>query len=347
MRAVVYHGPGDFRVERVADPTLREPADALVRVTRTSICGSDLHLYHGPELPFRGFAVGHEGLGLVEETGPAVERLRPGQRVVVSCTAGCGECAACRRGLSSACHRLAPTGNVFGFSPSLPGAQAEAVRVPFADWNCFPVPDGVSDEQALFLSDVLPTGDLGAELAGVGPGDAVVVFGCGPVGTFAWRCARLRGAGVVIAVDPDTRRLERARDAGCVAVDPARDDLDATLREHAPEGADAVIEAVGRAELLERAVALARPGGRIAAIGVTLEPVTLPFLGGLFTKSLTLRSGLVSPQRHRDHLLRWVREGRLDPSEIVTHRLPLAAAPDGYVLFDRHRDGVLKVVLET
>ncbi len=214
MKAIVYHGAEDFRFESVPDASLRDAGDALVRVTRTAICGSDLHLWHGAGLPLaeKGFAVGHEFVGVVEDVGLAVRGIRKGDRVLASCTTGCGSCAPCREQLHSACTVTTANGAqaVFGFSSALSGAQAEAVRVPFADVNLFRIPDALSDEQALFLTDILPTGYMGAELAEVGAGDVVVVFGCGPVGAFAQRAAQLRGAARVLAVDLDAQRLALA-----------------------------------------------------------------------------------------------------------------------------------------
>ena len=349
MKAIVFHGKRDVRYERTSDPELEGDSDAIVRVARTAICGSDLHLWHGGVRPDAavGFAVGHECLGVVEETARGVRDFRKGDRVLVSCTVGCGSCALCRRGVYSGCTVTARSGgNVFGFSAALPGGQAEALRVPFADTNLLRIPESLSDEQALFLTDILPTGYMGAELAEVSPGDVVVVYGCGPVGIFAQLSARLRGAARVIAVDLDDERLARAEGLGSETVNPAREDLGARVLEATHgAGADAVIEAVGRVELIAQAALLARPGGRIAVIGVlTQASVTLPWLA-LFARSLTLRTGLVCPQNHVAKLLAWVESGRLDPTVIITHRLPLSEGPRGYEIFSAHSEGALKVVL--
>jgi threonine dehydrogenase-like Zn-dependent dehydrogenase len=347
MRGIAYHGPGDIRFESLPDPVLRAPDDVLLRVTCAAICGSDLHVVHGVPLPDRGFALGHEFVGVVEEVGPGVRRVRKGDRVLASCTTGCGHCVPCRRGLPSGCEVTTAGGasNLFGFSTALPGGQAEAVRVPFADVNLLPVPPALDDEQVLFLGDILPTGHMAAELAEVGPGDTVVVFGCGPVGTFAQRCAELRGAARIVAVDLDDERLARARARGYDTVNPARDDVAARVLEWTGgRGADAAIEAVGKAELVAKAIEVVRHGGRVAVVGVALEPAPFSF-GVLLLKHLTLRSGIVSPQAHWPKLLPLIEAGRLEPAEIVTHRLPLAEGVRGYQLFDEHRDGALKVVL--
>jgi threonine dehydrogenase-like Zn-dependent dehydrogenase len=348
MRAIVYHGPRDIRHESVPDPKLQGPEDVVVRVTRTAICGSDLHVVHGLPIPERGFALGHEFVGVVEDVGPAVRRVRRGDRVLASCTTGCGRCVPCGRGLLSACDTTTAGGasNLFGFSCSLPGGQAEAVRVPHADANLLRVPSDLDDERVLFLSDILPTGCMGAELAEVGPGDVVVVFGCGPVGTFAQRCAELRGAARILAVDLDDERLARARARGYEVVNPGREDLNARVLEATGgRGADAVIEAVGRPELVAKALEVVRHGGRVAFVGVITEPAPF-FLGLLLLKNLTLRSGIVSPQAYWPKLLPLIERGRLDPAEIISHRLPLADGVRGYQLFDEHSDGALKVVLQ-
>jgi len=354
MKAIVYHGKHDFRYENTPDPKLEGESDAIVRVARTAICGSDLHLWHGG-LPegigaSGGFAVGHEFLGVVEETGRGVRGFKKGDRVLASCTVGCGDCAMCRRGMYSGCVTMTKGGGasgVFGFSTGLPGGQAEAVRVPFSDTNLFRVPDALSDEQALFLTDILPTGYMGAEMAEVGPGDTVVVFGCGPVGTFAQMCALLRGAARVIAVDLDDQRLARAAKLGCETVNSSKENLGERVLEATHGlGADATIEAVGRADLITQAAMITRPGGRIAVIGVLTEATaTLPWFL-LFMKNLSLRTGLVNPQNFIPKLLPLIENGRLDPTVIVSHRLPLSDGPRGYDVFANHKENVLKVVLQ-
>ena len=349
MKGIVYHGTEDFRVDRVEDPKLQADTDVIVRVTRTAICGSDLHLWHGPQRPVSGFTMGHEFMGVVEEAGPAVHRFRTGDRVLAACTTGCGHCHLCRTGNWGGCSETTKLGaltNVYG-NPLLQGGQAEAARVPFADANLFAVPESLADEQALFLTDILPTGYMGALFAEIEPGDVVVVFGCGPVGTFAQRAAELFGPSAVIAVDLDDGRLARARERGCQTVNPSREDLRAAIDELTDgRGADAVIEAVGKNELVKKAVEIARSGARIAAIGVIADgPLELPFLDGIFAKNLTLRSGLVAPQEYVPHLLPLIEQGRIDPTEIITHRLPLDDGVNGYRVFANHDEDVLKVVL--
>ena len=349
MQGIVYHGPRDFRVESVPDPKRMDESDAVVRIERTAICGSDLHFYHGDPLPVTGFTLGHEFLGVIEDVGSSVQRFRRGDRVLVSCTIGCGSCAACRVQLCSGCETTrigGPISNIFG-GPTYPGGQAEGARVPFADHNLFAVPPGLDDEQVLFLTDILPTGYMGADLAEVGPGDVCVVFGCGPVGTFAQRGAQLRGASLVVAVDLDDGRLAKAEQRGCLAVDPSREDLPERIRElTGGRGADCAIEAVGLEALVRDAIEVVRPGGHVAVVGVvTGGDVSLPFLDGVMGKNLTLRAGIVNPQRYVPQLLPLIEQGRLDPTEIITHRLPLAEGVRGYEIFDAHEEDVLKVVL--
>jgi threonine dehydrogenase-like Zn-dependent dehydrogenase len=235
--------------------------------------------------------------------------------------------------------------NIFGFSPFLPGGQAEAVRVPFADANCFHMPASLDAEACLFLTDILPTGYMGAELAAVSPGDRIVVFGCGPVGTFAQRSAQLRGASQVIAVDLDAGRLERARQRGCETIDASNEDVLERVREITHGNlADAAIEAVGAPDLVNKAAEVTRPGGTVAVIGV----ITLPFeltWPTFLNRNITLQTGLVNPQVYISQLLPLIEQGRLDPTEIISHRLSLDEGLTGYDIFANHKENVLKVVL--
>lgn len=349
MKAIVNHGTRDFRIDQVPDPKIEAAGDAVVRIERTAICGSDLHMYSGSNMPVHGFAMGHEFLGTIESVGNEVDRFKVGQRVLVSCIAGCGHCSLCTIGLYSGCEettQFGPMTNVYG-SPLLQGGQAEAARVPFADANLLSIPEDLSDDQLLFLSDILPTGYMGADLAEVGPGDVAVVFGCGPVGTFAQHSALLRGAACVVAVDLDDGRLAKAEARGCMPLNPTKQDLDSVVRELTQgRGADCVIEAVGKAELVRTAVEIARVGGRIAVIGVIAEgDVSLPFLMNMTGKNLTLRSGMVNPQYYWPELLQLIRQDRLRPQEIITHRMSLDEGIRGYEIFAAHEEDVLKVVL--
>jgi threonine dehydrogenase-like Zn-dependent dehydrogenase len=351
MKGIVYHGHEDFRVEQVEDPKLAADTDAVVRITRTAICGSDLHAWHGPTMPVQGHTMGHEFVGVVEDVGRDVQRFKRGDRVLASCTTGCGHCGLCTRGMWAGCSETTRVGglltNVYG-NPLLQGGQAEGARVPFADANLFNIPETLTDEQVLFLTDILPTGYMGAEFAEIEPGDTVVVFGCGPVGTFAQRSAALFGPAAIVAVDLDDGRLAKAAERGCIPLNPTKQDLrERVLELTHGRGADAVIEAVGSNDLLRSAIEVARPGARIAAIGVvTTGPLELPFIDGLFAKNITLRTGLVTPQTFIPRLMPLIEQERLDPTEIITHRLPLDEGIHGYRIFADHDEDVLKVVLQ-
>lgn len=344
MRALVWHGPGDVRVERVGDPAPYDRASAVVRVLASSICGSDLHLYHGlvPVVP--GTILGHEAIGVVEEVGPEVRRFRAGQRVLLPAVVGCGECAPCRRLYPVGCERF--PAKVYGVSPLLPGAQAEIVAVPAADYNLYPIPSGVSDEDSLLLTDIGPTGFYAAANAELCPGDTVVVLGCGPVGLCALQSAALFGPAQLIAVDRVPQRLQRASAFASRTIDASTESVSAVVRElTAGHGADAVIEAVGAAETLHLAFELVRIGGRVSVVGVLIRE-DFPFpMGTALLKDITLRVGLVNVQRFLPRLVALVQAGRLSLAPLVTHRMPLDEAPAAYRLFDQRRDGCLKVCL--
>ena len=350
MKALVYKGHKSVVYEDVPDPSLQDAGDAIVRIDKTAICGSDLHFYHGPEMPGREeFTLGHEFLGTIEDVGADVRRFSKGDRVLVSCTIGCGACTLCDVGLYSGCltnTALGPVTNVFG-SPINPGGQAEAVRVPFADTNVFSIPPGLEDEQVLFLTDILPTGYMGADFAEVSPGDTVVVIGCGPVGVFAQLSALLRGAAIVIAVDLDDGRLARAKQRGCLPLNPSKEDLVEVTRSltHG-RGADCAIEAVGQPRTVQAALEVVRAGGRVAVIGVVSgAEVSIDFLPTVMGRNLTLRSGIVNPRQYIPRLLPMIEQGHIDPAAIITHRMSLSEGARCYEIFDNHEDDVLKIVM--
>jgi threonine dehydrogenase-like Zn-dependent dehydrogenase len=376
MRAVAYHGPSTLRVVDKPEPALEHPNDAIVRVTRTAICGSDLHLYHGLVPDTRvGTTFGHEFTGVVEAVGPSVRTLTEGDRVVVPFNIACGACFFCQRGLLANCDNVNPNtdiaGGVYGYSHTTggyEGGQAERVRVPFADVGPLKIPDDMEDEQVLFLSDILPTGYQAAEMGEVKAGETVVVFGCGPVGLFAQRSAWLLGAGRVIAVDHVAERLELARRwAGAETVNFTEvDDVVLHLKGLTDgRGADVCIDAVGleaagstlhrvlgaaflqagRATALTWAIDAVRRGGNVAIIGVYGPPWNLVPIGTAMNKGLTLRMNQCNVRRYMPHLLEHIRAGRIDPRAIITHRLPLEEAPRAYDLFARKQDGCIKCVL--
>lgn len=344
MKAIVYQGPYDVRVESVPDARLGAANGAVVRVTRASICGSDLHPYHGVVPVAQGVTLGHECVGVVEDVGAGVTRFRKGDRVIVPGVIGCGDCASCRRGYVVGCTGL--PSKVFGFSPDLPGGQAEALFVPAADANLFHSPSDLDDEQVLFLTDILPTGFYAAENASIRPGQTVAVVGCGPVGLFAVMTAQLFGPARVLAIDRLPHRLELARQLGAIPVDASAADPRLAIYEATGgEGADAVIEAVGAAETVQTALDLVRIGGIVSVVGVLLD-ASFPFpMGTAFLKDLTFRIGLVNVPGFVERLLPLVHSGRLEPTRLISHRLPLAEGRRAYELFDKRDDGCVKVVL--
>ena len=381
-------GRNDVEVRDVPDPQLLSDRDAIVKVTSTAICGSDLHLVDGyiPEVK-RGDVLGHEFMGEVVEVGRGVGDLRVGQRVVVPFPIACGACGACQAGMTSVCENSNPnagmveklwghsTSGMFGYSHltgGYQGGQAEYVRVPFADFGPMVVPDELTDDQALFLTDILPTGYMGAEMCDIKPGDVVAVWGCGPVGQFAIVSALLLGASKVIAIDEVPERLALARDAaGAETIDFSTTDVQSALKEMtAGRGPDACIDAVGleasagslpihaydrvkqatrqeteRGGALRQAVLSVRNGGILSIIGVYGGFMDTFPIGSLMNRSITVRTGQTHVHRYLRPLTEHIRAGRIDPTFIVTHHLPLEQAPAGYELFKHKQDDCIKVVL--
>jgi alcohol dehydrogenase len=344
MRAAVLQGPGDVRVEQVPDPVLPGPAGAIVTVERTAICGSDLHLYHDAPTG-SGVQLGHEAIGTVAEVGPDVRTLRPGDRVLVSGVVGCGVCRACRAGFPNVCE--AGQSAAFGTTLDLPGGQAEAVAVPFADAFVLPIAEGVPDEAAVLLTDILPTGYLGALRADIRPGATVVVVGLGPVGVMALQCAMLFGPARVLAIDVVPERLARAARLGAEPIDARVAPGSAQVLEATGgRGADSVIEAVGADATVLDALSCAAAGGTVSVVGVNLS-ASLPFpMGLVFLKSLTLRTIYASIPSTWPALVPLVQSGRLDLADTFTHHIRLGQAAEAYQLFDSRRDGVLKILLD-
>ncbi|MGK4007996.1 zinc-dependent alcohol dehydrogenase [Sorangium sp. So ce1036] len=377
MLALTYHGPRCVRVEKAPEPRIQHPNDVILRVTRAAICGSDLHLYHGYVPDTRvGTIFGHEFTGVVEEVGPCVQTLQRGDRVVVPFNIACGTCFFCQRERTSACENTNPLSTlmsgIFGYSHTTggyQGGQAERVRVPFADVGPMKIPDDLSEEDVLFLSDILPTGYQAAEMGDITPADTVAVFGCGPVGLIAQRCAWLLGARRVIAVDSIDYRLAFARCyARAETVDFSKvPDVVTVLRDMTDgRGPDVCIEAVGleasgslardllgkrlRLEAgspvaLNWAIQSVRRGGRVSIVGVYGPPWNLIDVGAAMNKGLTLKAGQCDVKRYMPHLLQHIRKGNLDPRALITHRVPLESAPEMYRLFAARTDGIIKAVL--
>jgi threonine dehydrogenase-like Zn-dependent dehydrogenase len=387
MRAVCWFGTEDVRVENVPDPTILQPGDAIVRVTSTAICGSDLHLYNGYVPTMRpGDVLGHEFMGEVVEVGSGVQRLRVGDRVVVPFPIACGRCWFCSRGLTALCDNSNPNAwmaeQMWGFSPSgifgyshlvggYAGGQAEFVRVPFADIGPIAVPDGLTDEQVLFLSDILPTGWMAAENCGISPGDTVAVWGCGPVGQFAIRSAIMLGAERVIAIDRVAERLAMAAaEPGVETVDSAACDVVDELKfRTAGRGPDACIDAVGleahgkglagfydsvkqstrmtteRPFVLRETIHACRKGGTVSIPGVYGGFADKIPVGAMMNKGLTIKTGQTHVHRYLQPLLERIEDGQIDPSLVITHRGTLDDAPDFYRTFRDKQDGCIKCVM--
>lgn len=387
MKAVCWMGTKQVEVRDVPNPEILNPRDAIVRVTSTAICGSDLHLYDGfiPTMQ-KGDVLGHEFMGEVVEVGRDVQHLRPGDRVVVPFPIACGRCNMCERELYSLCENSNPNAwmaeklwgyspcGIFGYSHLLggyPGGQAEYVRVPFADFGPVKVPEELSDEQVLFLSDILPTGYMAAENCNIQPGSVVAIWGCGPVGQFAIKSAFLLGAERVIAIDRVPYRLQIARErAGAETIDYEQTDVYDAIREKTGgRGADACIDAVGmeahapglegaydkvktalmqetgRPNALRQAIMSCRNGGTVSVAGVYGGFIDKFPIGAIVNRSLTLRSGQTHVQRYMRPLLQRIQNGEIDPTFIITHRMRLDEAPQGYETFLHKQDDCLKVVM--
>jgi threonine dehydrogenase-like Zn-dependent dehydrogenase len=386
MKAVCWNGVNDLRVETVPDPKILNPRDAIVKVTLTSVCGSDLHLLNGyiPTMA-PGDIIGHEFLGEVVEVGPEVRTLKPGDRAVVVSVIACGHCFFCAHEMWSCCDNSNPKPTtthllygktpaaIYGYSHAFggyAGSHAEFIRVPYADHGATVVPEGVRDEQAVFVSDAVPTGYMAAEMAGIEPGDVVAVWGCGGVGQMAIRSAYLMGAERVIAIDrfPDRLQLARAR-AGAEVLNYMEVDVFEALEVMTGgRGPDRCIDAVGleahgtgphywydrakvavgqqtdRAYVLRQAIEACRKGGTVSVVGVYGGLLDKFPMGAVVNKHLTLRAGQQHGQKYARRLLDHIQRGELDPSYLLTHRWPLDRAPQGYQMFKDKDDNCMRVV---
>ena len=344
MRALVYHGPGQKAWEEVPKPEITANTDAIVRVDTTTICGTDLHILKG-DVPVvtDGRILGHEAVGTVEAVGSGVTRVKPGDRVLVSCVSVCGTCRYCREGHPGQC--LGGGGWILGYK--IDGTQADYVRVPFADTSTYPVPAAASDEHILMLADILPTAyEVGVLNGGVRPGDVVAIVGAGPIGLSAITGARLFSPSHIVAIDLADSRLEAAKQFGAdVTVNNTTDDPLAVVRSLTGGlGADVAIEAVGVPATFELAVELSRPGGRIANIGVHGKPATL-HLEDQWIRDITITTGLVDAYS-TPTLLRLLASRQIDAGRFITHRFALDEFDEAYDVFTRAGEtGALKVVL--
>ena len=389
MKANCWYGKRDVRVEDVPDPKILNKHDAILKITATAICGSDLHLYNGfmPTME-KGDILGHEFMGEVVEVGPDVKNLKVGDRVVTAFPISCGKCFFCQREMFSLCENTNPNAwmaeKLFGHSPcgifgyshltgGFAGGQAEYARVPFADVGTIKVPEGLTDEQVLFLSDIFPTGYMGAEMCDIKPGDTIAVWGCGPVGQLAMASAFLLGAERVIGIDRFAARLALARDkVKAETINYEEQNVyEALMEMTGGRGPDACIDAVGleahgghgvvyaydrmkqalmaetdRPLALREAVMCCRNGGTVSVIGVYGGFIDKFPMGSFMNRSLTMKTGQCHVQRYMRPLLERIQNGEIDPSFIITHRMPLSDAPKGFDLFLHKEDDCIKVVLQ-
>jgi threonine dehydrogenase-like Zn-dependent dehydrogenase len=388
MRATCWMGPKKMQVMDVPEPKILNKRDAIVKITSTAICGSDLHLYNG-YLPFMepGDIMGHEFMGEVVEVGKGVDNLKVGDRVVVPFPIACGHCDACEKEMYSLCENSNPNSHiaetmlghspagVFGYSHMLggyAGGQAEYARVPFADVGPLKIDDDLTDDQALFLSDILPTGYMGAEMCNIKPGDVVAVWGAGPVGQFAMASAYLLGAEKVIAIDRFKYRLDMARDkAKAETINYEEASVKESLLDMTGgRGPDACIDAVGleahahgpiyaydktkqmlklendRPIALREAIMNCRNGGTVSVIGVYSGFIDKFPAGSMMNRSITIRTGQCHVHRYMKPLLERIRKGDIDPTFVITHRMSLEDAPKGYDIFNKKMDGCEKIVLK-
>ncbi len=387
MKAVCWQGTNKVEVETVPDPKILNPRDAIVKITSTAICGSDLHLYDGYNPTMKhGDILGHEFMGEIVELGSGVKNKKVGTRVVVPFTISCGNCFFCKRDSWSLCDNSNPNAwmaeKMLGHSPSglygyshltggYAGGQAEYARVPFADVGLFEVPDGLTDEQVLFLTDIFPTGYMAAENCDIQPGDTVAIWGCGPVGQFAIRSAFMFGAERVIAIDRVPERLAMAKAGGAEILNYEEIEVGEALKEMTSgRGPDAVMDAVGmeahglglegfvdtvkqnlkietdRPSVLRQAIVACRKGGTVSVPGVYTGLVDSIPMGAFMNKGLTMKTGQTDIHYYIPKLLDRIQNGDIDPSFVISHRLPLSQAPHAYEIFKHKQDKCTKVVLK-
>jgi len=384
MKALVFHHPGKVSIDNVPEPKIKHAEDIILRVTATAICGSDLHIYNGFFPQKRDMVLGHEFMGIVEEIGSNVTSLQVGDRVVVPFPIACGGCFFCQHGLPGHCENSNPEkygpegglldqkgGGLFGYTDfygGYDGGQAEYVRVPYANFGPRKVTSDFRDEEVLFLTDILPTGYMAIDWAELQGGETVAVFGCGPVGLMAMKCAWLRGAKRVIGIDIEPYRLATAkRTANAEILNAAENDPVEAIRDLTEgRGADVCVDAVGmeaNRNLLDKlsniihaqagsikglqtAISAVRRGGVVTVVGVYGTPYDNFPLGQIFDKGITMRFGQAPVQKYIDELLTWVEQRKIRLDDIITHRLPLAQAPHAYEIFNKKEDNCVKVVMK-
>ncbi|WP_296150552.1 zinc-dependent alcohol dehydrogenase [uncultured Flavobacterium sp.] len=386
MKAAVIHGPGSIKYDTVDDPKLVENDDIILKVTSTAICGSDLHIFSGGIPQPRPMVLGHEFMGIVEEVGKGVTHLKPGDRVVVPFPVACGTCYFCNHELPGHCENSNPDhygpeggvltekgGALFGYTDlygGYDGGQSQYVRVPYASFGPRIVPEGLTDEQVLFLTDIFPTGYTGIDWGQVQGGETVAIFGAGPVGVMAAKSAWLRGAARVVVIDTVQYRLDKARlTSGCETIlweDGAKDVVEQIRAISSGRGADVCVDAVGfepdrslldrakavlhlekgSVKVLEACMSAVRRGGIVSVLGVYPYLYDNFPIGQFFDKGITIRGGQAPAQKHIDKLLEYVVQGKVKLDDIITHRLPLSEIAHAYDIFNKREDGCVKVVLD-
>ena len=374
MKAIIYDGIKDVKVDNVKDPKIEKNDDIIVKVTSTAICGSDLHLIHGmiPNMP-KGFVLGHETMGIVEEVGKDVHKLKKGDRVIVPFPVACGHCYYCEHEMWSQCDNSndnGEIGGILGYSDTYggyAGGQAEYIRVPYANVGPKVVPEELTDEQVLFLTDILPTSCWGVDIAGVKPNDTVVVLGCGPVGLLTIKWCILKGAKRIIAVDCVDYRLNHAKKYGVETINFKNiDNTGEYIKELTHGGADVVIDCVGMDgkmstfEKIETALKLqggsksaieiatqaVRKCGTVSMVGVYGSKYNLFPLGDFFSRNITLKMGQCPAHSYVDPILNLIKEGKFDATDIITHKLSLDKGKYAYDIFDSKKDDCIKVILK-
>jgi threonine dehydrogenase-like Zn-dependent dehydrogenase len=379
MKALEWMAEGCVRLAERRRPTITQSSDIILKVTTTTICGSDLHMVHRSEIGMEKHDVmGHEFIGIIDEIGPDVKKFKVGDRVVVSAVIACGTCSFCKDENYSCCDTTNPSpmmdkaygqriSGIFGYTHQtggFDGGQAEYVRVPIGDFNCLRLPDDLPDEKAVLLSDIVCTSWFGNELADVKPGNTVAVWGCGPVGLLALGWAKYRGAKQIIAIDKYPYRLEIAKKLGAVVINPDKEDVLQTIFNLEPSGVHSCIDCTGyhperenlpkdpnkpseTPQALNQAMDVARKCGSIAVIGDYFGYINNFHLGALAIKALNMRSGQIPVHRYWNKLMKILQDQKFDPTYVITHHFPFEKAEEAYQIFDKRADSAVKIILHT
>jgi alcohol dehydrogenase len=343
MRAVIFHGIGDISIEEIDVPTIQKASDAIIRITLTTICGSDLHLIHGQTVVDPESPIGHECVGVVEEVGSDVSNFKPGDRVIVPTFTHCGNCFFCKKGSTSQCEK----GGIIGFGSirgGLGGAQTEYVRVPFADMSLVKTPDSLTDEDVLFVGDVIATAYFALENVPIKPGDTVAIVGPGPVGLAVQEIAPVFGAGKIIMIGTREYRMEVAKQRGATLINPNEESApEKVLKLTNGYGADVVVECAGTPDSFKIAFESVRKGGSVSLMGMWGEPIEVP-LNDMVMNNITIFTGLVDCN-HLEEIVQLIEAGRINTNFLITHRMKLDDILEAYRIFENKEDNVLKIAI--